>query len=433
SAAATASPSVAGAPGMLIPRRFIIFHNKRHPSSMGADEINAYLTHLAVEGHVSASTQNQALSAILFLYGKVLEEEIGRVGEVIRAHKPRHLPVVLTRDEVARILACLEGTWWVMGMLLYGSGLRQIECLRLRVKDVDLKRCEIRVRDGKGGKDRVTTLPETLAGRLGKHVERLRELAEEDRANRVPGVWLPDALARKYPNAGREWAWHIHCVIPGGGFSADATRWIGVRKPTFFLPVKVLSRRFRTHLCLSLRQAWHRGVLEVPARVLANAAALDRLLARVVAKEWVVYAKAPFGGPPQVLAYLANYTHRIAISNSRILSFDGERVSFRYRDYAHANVSKTMTLEAGEFLRRFLMHVVPSRFVRIRYYGFMANRFRANSIERARVLLGARTLVLTQTHAEPLEQRCLQCGQGVMRIAGPVEPQPSWPLYEDSS
>ncbi|MGH9463033.1 MAG: IS91 family transposase [Vicinamibacteria bacterium] len=188
---------------------------------------------------------------------------------------------------------------------------------------------------------------------------------------------------------------HIHCVVPGGGFSADRARWIGVRKPTFFLPVKVLSRRFRTHLCLSLRQAWDRGVLVVPERVLANSAALDLLLTRLAAKEWVVYAKAPFGGPPQVLAYLANYTHRIAISNSRILGFDGERVSFRYRHYADDSVFKTMTLEAGEFLRRFLMHVVPSRFVRIRYYGFMANRLRANSIERARLLLHAHKPVLT--------------------------------------
>ncbi len=226
---------------------------------------------------------------------------------------------------------------------------------------------------------------------------------------------------------------HIHCVVPGGGFSADGTRWIGVRKPTFFLPVKVLSRRFRTRLCLSLRQAWDRGVLEVPERVLANSAALAALLARASAKEWVVYAKAPFGGPAQVLAYLANYTHRIAISNSRIVGFDGERVSFRYRDYAHDNVSKTMTLQADEFLRRFLMHVVPTHFVRIRYYGFMANRLRVHSIERARVLLDAQKPALTQTHTEPLEQPCLQCGQGIMRTVGPVEPQRSIPLYEDSS
>ena len=186
---------------------------------MGAEEINAYLTHLAVEGHVSASTQNQALSAILFLYRKVLEEEIGKLGDVIRAHKPRHLPVVLTRDEVAQILARLEGTLWLMGMLLYGSGLRQIECLRLRVKDVDLKRSEILVRDGKGGKDRVTTLPEAMGGRLAKHIERLRVLAQEDVRNRVAGVWLPDALARKYPNAGREWAWQW--LFPAKELSVD--------------------------------------------------------------------------------------------------------------------------------------------------------------------------------------------------------------------
>lgn len=240
---------------------------------------------------------------------------------------------------------------------------------------------------------------------------------------------------------------HIHCVVPGGGFSADGTRWIGVRKSTYFLPVKVLSRRFRTHLCLSLRQAWERGVLKVPHRVLANTPALDALLARVAAKEWVVYAKAPFGGPAQVLAYLANYTHRIAISNSRILGFDGERIWFRYRDYEHNNLSKTTSLLADEFLRRFLMHVVPNRFVRIRYYGFMANRVRAQSIERARVLLGAQKPAPTQTQsgveghleqtqistAERLEQRCTQCGQGIMRIVSVVEPQPPWPLYEDSS
>lgn len=200
-------------------RRFILFHNKRHPSSMGAEEINAYLTHLAVEGHVSASTQNQALSAILFLYNKVLEEDIGRLGEVIRAHKPRRLPVVLTREEVTRILARLEGTWWLMGMMLYGSGLRQIECLRLRVKDVDVKRREIRVRDGKGGKDRVTTLPESIEARLAAHLERLRVLAAEDGANCVAGVWLPDALARKYPNAGREWAWQW--LFPARKLSVD--------------------------------------------------------------------------------------------------------------------------------------------------------------------------------------------------------------------
>ncbi|MHB0971255.1 MAG: integron integrase [Thermoanaerobaculia bacterium] len=200
-------------------RRFILFHNNRHPSSMGAEEINAWLTHLAVEGHVSASTQNQALSAILFLYEKVLEEKIGWVGDVVRAQKRRHVPVVLTRDEVARVLGRLQGTWWLMGMLLYGSGLRQIECLRLRVKDVDLERRELVVRSGKGGKDRVSTLSESLVGPLGAHVERLRALAEEDRKNEVPGVEMPDALARKYPNAGHEWPWQW--LFPARELSVD--------------------------------------------------------------------------------------------------------------------------------------------------------------------------------------------------------------------
>ncbi len=137
--------------------------------------------------------------------------------------------------------------------------------------------------------------------------------------------------------------------------------------------------------------------------------------------------------PAQVLAYLANYTHRIAITNSRIAGFDGQRVTFRYRDYAGGNTFKTMTLEAGEFLRRFLMHVVPSRFVRIRYYGFMANRVRATSLDRARLLLATNNPVVTPMQAEPVEHRCLQCGQGIMRIVGPVEPRLPWPRYQDSS
>jgi len=226
---------------------------------------------------------------------------------------------------------------------------------------------------------------------------------------------------------------HIHCVVPGGGFSADRSRWIAVRKSTFFLPVKVLSRRFRTLFGSALREAWRNRALTVPARVLADSVALDLLLARASAKEWVVYAKAPFGGPAQVLAYLANYTHRIAISNSRIAAFDGEHVTFRYRDYADANTSKMMTLDAGEFLRRFLMHVVPSHFVRIRYYGFMANRVRAKSIERARELLDIRKLGVIQPRSEPEEHRCIRCAAGIMRPVGVVEPQCSWTRYEDSS
>ncbi len=215
---------------------------------------------------------------------------------------------------------------------------------------------------------------------------------------------------------------HIHCVVPGGGFSLDGRRWIGVRKPTFFLPVRVLARRFRTVLCRMLREATLPESLDISA--------LNALLARVRTKEWVVYAKPPFGGPPQVLKYLANYTHRIAISNSRIVVFDGQRVTFRYRDSSLANTPRLMTLHADEFLRRFLLHVPPTGFVRIRYYGFMANRTRASSLARARELIG-RPLTLTERErSEP--QRCPRCCEGTLRVVGEVQPHPSRP-YEDTS
>jgi hypothetical protein len=226
---------------------------------------------------------------------------------------------------------------------------------------------------------------------------------------------------------------HIHCVIPGGGFSAGRSRWLSTRKPTFFLPVRVLSRRFRTLLCAALREAWRNGQLKVPAAVVADQVALDLLLACASAKEWVVYAKAPFGGPAHILGYLANYTHRIAISNSRIVSFNGQHVGFRYRDYAHGNQPKIMSLTAGEFLRRFLLHVVPRRFVRIRYYGFMANRVRTNNLNPARELIGDKTVALTQRDQRPDEHRCPRCGEGFMRDVDQIDPATATPRYEDSS
>ena len=220
---------------------------------------------------------------------------------------------------------------------------------------------------------------------------------------------------------------HIHCVVPGGGFSVHGRQWRSTAKSTFFLPVKVLSRRFRTLLTTLLRQAWREGTLKLPERVVADSIALDLLLSRAAATDWVVYCKPPFGGPAQVLAYLANYTHRIAISNSRIVCFDGERVCFRYRDYAHGNAEKLLTLDADEFLRRFLLHVLPPRLVRIRYYGFLANRTRAHGIELARRLIGQRfsppALLLSNDH-----HRCPQCGVGTLRVVGPVpaeRPPPS--------
>ncbi|MEF8767696.1 integron integrase [Candidatus Accumulibacter contiguus] len=188
-------------------RRFILFHGKRHPREMGAKEVEAFLTHLAVAGRVSASTQNQAKSALLFLYQEVLETELPWLDEVESAKATKRLPVVLTPAEVQRLLAPIEGTVGLILRLLYGTGMRIMECLRLRVKDVDFARGEILVREGKGFKDRVTMLPEKLLAPLSEHLARVKTLHEADLADGFGEVYLPWALERKYPNAAREWAW----------------------------------------------------------------------------------------------------------------------------------------------------------------------------------------------------------------------------------
>lgn len=215
---------------------------------------------------------------------------------------------------------------------------------------------------------------------------------------------------------------HVHCVVPGGGFSLDGRRWARVRKVSFLFAVKALSRRFRTLFCNAVRSAYADGSLHIPTEVVTDAQALDLLIARSFKTDWHAYAKPPFGGPEQVLAYLANYTHRIAISNRRIVSFDGETVTFSWRDYANDNAQKTMNLDAVEFLRRFLLHVVPLRFTRVRYYGFLANRDRAANIARARALIGSkRPLRLRPPIPDP--RLCPQCRKGTMRRMAPVDPQ----------
>jgi integron integrase len=174
---------------------------------MAEPEINAFLTHLATKEKVSASTQNQALSALLFLYRHVLGREVGDLGEIIRARKPKRLPVVMTRGEVKAVLTNLTGDKWLMASLMYGAGLRLMECLRLRVQDIDFSRNEILVRDGKGAKDRITMLPESLKALLQRHLKIVKAIHERDLADGWGRVLLPDALDRKYPNAPREWRW----------------------------------------------------------------------------------------------------------------------------------------------------------------------------------------------------------------------------------
>ena len=187
-------------------KKFILFHQKRHPLEMGAPEVSEFLTHLAVDRKVAAATQNQALSALTFLYRVVLDLPLDWLDDVVRAKRPARLPVVFTRDEVRTVLAQLEGTKWLMASLLYGSGLRLMECLRLRVKDVDCAMSQLIVREGKGQKDRVTVLPAALRDPLKQHLPRVKVLHDQDLKEGFGRVYLPYALERKYPHADRQLA-----------------------------------------------------------------------------------------------------------------------------------------------------------------------------------------------------------------------------------
>jgi integron integrase len=200
-------------------RRFILFHGKRHPREMGAPEVEAFLSDLAVNGQVAAATQNQALSALLFLYREVLGVELPWLEGLTRAKRPQRLPVVLTPAEVRAVLERMDGVYGLMARLLYGTGMRLMECVRLRVKDVDFGRNEILVRDGKGAKDRVTMLPAALAAPLRDHLTRRRVIYEDDLRDGRAAVWLPDALAKKYPHAATEWGWQY--VFCSGSHSTD--------------------------------------------------------------------------------------------------------------------------------------------------------------------------------------------------------------------
>lgn len=198
--------------------RFILFHDKRHPQEMGAAEVGAFLSHLAEDRHVSASTQNQALNAIVFLYKHVLNLEMERLDGVVRAKKRLRLPVVFSRQEVEAVLAGLTGRDLLMAQLLYGAGLRLMECHRLRVKDIDFDYRQITVRSGKGDKDRRTMLPEALVEPLRKHLSIVMEIYTRDLGEGFTAS-LPDAIAVKYPNAGRQWGWQY--LFPGADRAAD--------------------------------------------------------------------------------------------------------------------------------------------------------------------------------------------------------------------
>lgn len=253
-------------------KRFILFHAKRHPQTMGAAEVQAFLTDLAVTRHVAASTQNQALSALLFLYKEVLHQGIPWLEDVIRAKKPKKLPVVLTRDEVKRLLHHLEEPAWLMASLLYGSGLRLMECLRLRVKDVDFTMRQLTVREGKGAHDRVTMLPDSVHEPLQRHLYTVQQLHALDLEEGYGRVYLPYALERKYPNASQEWGWQY--VFPAATRSRDPRS--GLTRRHHVLPlvlqraVKAAVRRagiVKAASCHSLRHSFATHMLEQGADI----------------------------------------------------------------------------------------------------------------------------------------------------------------------
>jgi integron integrase len=230
-------------------RRFILFHSKRHPNEMGEKEISEFLTHLAVEKIVAASTQNQAFSALLFLYQQVLERKLDFIDNVQRITRPAKLPVVFTPTEAHSVLAHLKGDYRLMGELLYGAGLRVMECVRLRVKDIDFGYGHIKVRDGKGLRDRITILPERLRHPLRYHLDRLQDVHQHDVRSSGGRVYLPFALERKYRNANRSWAWQY--VFPAAKVSIDPrsgeTRRHHISEKNLQKAVKAAIQRARIH------------------------------------------------------------------------------------------------------------------------------------------------------------------------------------------
>ena len=248
-------------------RRFIVFHNKRHPSEMAEQEVVAFLTHLAVTRHVSPATQSQALNALVFLYTKVLHQPLQNMDDIVRSKKQPKIPVVLSRTEVTNVLSNLEGPHWLIACLLYGSGLRLMECMRLRVQDINFDRLSISVVNGKGGKNRIVTLASELCIPLARHMESVKTVYERDLAEGYGRVYLPYALEKKYPNASAEWGWQY--IFPATKRSMDPRSGIERRhhldESTVQKAVKIAVRKSginKPASCHTLRHSFATHLLE---------------------------------------------------------------------------------------------------------------------------------------------------------------------------
>lgn len=333
-----------------------------------------------MERKLSAASIGIATAALRFLY-KITLKQNWQSDDIPMPKKPFKLPVVLSTEEVTHFLSSIENyKHRAMLMTAYATGMRVSEVIHLRVSDIDSQRMAIRVDQGKGNKDRYVMLSERQLAELRAYWKLERPLIWLFPGN-IPGQPITkgavELVCQKAHRASRP---HQSC--------ADSQQWISC-KPGFFLPVRVLSRLFRRLFLELLDQAFERGELQFfnALEGLSSRVAFAKYLAPASNTEWVVYAKPPFGGPEQVLEYLGRYTHRVAISNNRLLDFSDGEVSFAWKDYRHESRAKTMQLDGQEFILRFLLHVLPSGFQRIRHYGLLANRYREANLERCRELL----------------------------------------------
>jgi hypothetical protein len=403
---------------------------RRSPDQITDAEIQAYVVHLLRDRQLSWSTCNIVVSGVRFFAHITLKRD----RTTFTIPSPRQsgkLPVVLSRDEVQRLIDSANNLRHrTMLLTTYAAGLRLTEVLHLQVHDIDSARMTIRVVLAQGNPRVIYTLLFRAAA------DTLLTFGHDPR--HLGGTIGVTAILHTWGQTLTQHL-HVHCLVTGGALSPDRTRWIRGRA-AFLFPVKALSIVFRAKYLTGLQRAFEEDRLTFAAGTapLADAARFAALVAQLRVTPWVVYAKQPFGGPAQVLKYLGRYTHRIAISNARLVSLADGIVQFRWKDYADGGRPKVMALGVEEFLRRFLLHVLPRGFVRIRHFGLLANRQRHAAIIRARHLLGAPTPDATADRkpATDLDPTlCPLCRHGhwhVVEILRPIAPAPT-PAAPDTS